>query len=266
MSKVEPSLDQIHYIVLPLIRRAGQMLVSRQKTLINLNTAERHKRETEIQAEIRNFLCSTLIRLFPNHAVKDFDYKPEEASGYQWIVTELDGRRFYTRGLPLYTTALALVRDNEVVLGIVFEPANDLAYHALRGQGAFAGNQPLKTSEQVDAPKAAIYLESPVSDAEHKPAERFKIWQSFAGAGCRIFDLGLPSLGLCYVAAGAFDVLIGGPNHPTFINDYAAALLIAKEAGAVISDDKGKDISSLNPSLILAATKPIHKTALTLLK
>src|SRR6185369_17129960 len=137
----------------------------------------------------------------------------------------------------------ALRQSGQVVLGIVFEPANDLAYHARLGNGAFANNHPLKTSDQSDSPKAAIYLESPLSDAEHKPEERFKIWQSFVKAGCRVFDLGLPSLGLCYVAAGAFDALIGGPEHVTFAADYAAPLLIAAEAGALVTDQTGGAIS-----------------------
>lgn len=268
MAKVEPSLSQMHYIVLPLVRRAGQMLVSRQKGLVSATPKERRERVEAIQREIREFMVTTLVRLFPSHTVRDFDYQPAEPSelNYHWLVNELDGGRYYACGLPLFTTSLALCRGKEVVLGIVYEPANDFAYHARRGEGALANDIPIKTSEQKDAPEAAIYLESPVRGQGHDPNQRFKIWQAFVEAGCRVFDIGLPSLGLCYVAAGAFDVLIGGPEHPSFPADYAAALLIAAEAGAIVSDQSGKSLPSERPAAIIVAAAPgLHKRALSLL-
>ncbi len=268
MTKTSPTLEQMYYIVLPLIRRAGQMLVSRQKTIIGLKDKERDQREKQIEEEITNFLYTTLNRLFPNHIVHGQDRKAEGESdaAYEWIVQHLDGRRYYAHGLPLYTCSIALRKDGEVVLAIVFEPVTDTVYHALKGEGAFVDALAMHVSDQKDWPESAVYLESPMSANERDQKTRAAIWQSFAKAGCRMYDLGVPSLGLCYVAAGAFDVLIGGQEHEAFATDYAAALLIAQEAGAHISDSTGKSLAEENSaSLVIVATPPVHKKSLSLL-
>src|SRR6185295_10078985 len=105
MNKSGPTLSQMYYIVLPLVRRAGQMLVSRQKGIANLSIKERHQRGADIENEISTFLITTLNRLFPNHRIYGQDRKPEGESDaeYEWIVQPLDGSRYFFRGLPLFT-------------------------------------------------------------------------------------------------------------------------------------------------------------------
>ncbi len=269
MNKTSPTLEQMYYIVLPLIRRAGQMLVSRQKGIANLSDKERHEREQKTEEEIISFLRTTLNRLFPNHKVHGQDREPEGESdaAYEWIVQHLDGRRYYGRGLPLYTCSIALKKNGEVVLGIVFEPVTDTVYHALKGNGAAVDNRNIRVSDQKDFPESAVYLESPAGANERDQKSRAEVWQSFTKAGCRMYDLGVPSLGLCYVAAGAFDVLVGGLEHEAFAIDYAAALLIADEAGANVTDAQGKSLpSDHSPALVVVATPPVHKKSLTLLE
>lgn len=269
MMKAEPTLTQMFYIVLPLVRRAGQLLASRQKGITSLSDAERHARAATIEQEIRDFLATTLVRLFPSHTVLGHDVPATEPSetSYQWIVTQLDGRQYYMRGLSLYTVSLALRRNGQVVLGLVFEPANDLAYHALIGEGAYMGAVPMRASDQKTTADAAVYLESPVADGVRDPQRRFAVWQSFVASGCRVYDLGLPSLGLCCVAAGAFDVLIGGPEDATFAIDHAAALLIAAEAGAVVTNEDGKPLPNDGIArMIVAATPSVQRSVLPLLR
>lgn len=259
----------MYYIVLPLIRRAGQLLVSRQKGIASVSQKEREERSTAANEEIRTFLATTLNRLFPNHTVHGQDRKPEGDSdaAYEWMFNPLDGKRYFERGLPLFTTSIALKKDGQVVFGIVFEPVTDAVYHAMRGEGAFVGSQSIHVSDHKAAPESAVYLESPAAPSAKEQKARAAVWQSFVDASCRIYDFGVPSLGLCYVAAGAFDVLVGGLEHEAFARDYAASLLIAEEAGATVTDSAGKPISSeQRPSLVVVATPPIHKHAIGLLK
>ena len=44
----------------------------------------------------------------------------EGTSGYLWAVDPIDGTKYYARGIPLYSVSLALGRDGELILGIVF--------------------------------------------------------------------------------------------------------------------------------------------------
>src|SRR3989338_2494012 len=145
MASSEADISQIYHVVLPLLLRAGQILTARQKEFVGLNLKARHERGQAIEEEIRTFLGSTLVQLFPKHSVYDPGKSVTgEAAVWQWIATPLDGRRYYFRGLPLYTVSLALKHEGEIVLGLIVEPSTHIAFHALKGEGVFMNDRPLK--------------------------------------------------------------------------------------------------------------------------
>ena len=264
MALSEATIGQIYYVVLPLLIRAGQILAARQKELLGLAPKARHERGQVIEEEIRSFLGTTLVQLFPKHSVYDSE-KPAigEAALWQWIVTPIDGGRYYFRGLPLYTIALALKHEGEVVLGLIVEPSTQIVFHALKCEGAFMGDRPLKVSDEKDLANACIYLESM---SAMRQASEISIRQRFVKEGCRIHDFGVSTLGLCYLAAGVFDAFIGFKGVGS-LPRLAAALLIAKEAGALVSDGEGKALRIKSESNIIAViTQGTKKQCLEILQ
>jgi myo-inositol-1(or 4)-monophosphatase len=253
MAGVEPTLSQIYYVVLPLLLRAGQILAARQRELAGVPIKARHERGQAVEAEIRTFLTETLLQLFPKHGV----YEPgslaaPESPAWQWVVTPLDGGRYYFRGLPLYTTSLALRREGEIVLGIVLEPATQSIFRALKGEGAFLNEQALHVSDERSLTNACCYLESAAAPDERDLALRARL----AAQGCRVHDLGVSTLGLSYVAVGAFDAFLGRRVEGS-LPALAAGLLIAKEAGATLSDGDGKPLRPASSSNVILVATPI---------
>ena len=261
MASSEATISQIYHVVLPLLLRAGQILHTRQKDLFGLAPKSRHESGQAIEEEIKSFLSSTLVQLFPKHSVYDPD-KPTngEAVPWQWLVTPLDGRRYYFRGLPLYTVSLALKHEGEIVLGMVAEPATQIVFHSLKGEGAFMGERPIKVSEEKALAKACIYMFSVPTKASND------IRQKFIRTDARVYDFGVNTLGLCYAAAGVFDAFVGFQEAGA-LPGMAAALVVAKEAGALISDGEGKVLRSKGVSDIIIVTAPgIKKQCLDILQ
>ncbi|PJE75569.1 hypothetical protein COV04_04035 [Candidatus Uhrbacteria bacterium CG10_big_fil_rev_8_21_14_0_10_48_11] len=247
MAKSEPTLEQIYYVILPLIRRAGQMLVARQRDLWGKSDKDRIARGREIEAEVREFVTSTLQQLFPEYGVHGAGGKMPQS--WQWVVTPLDGSRYYFRGLPIFTTAIALRDKGEVVLGVVLQPVSGNVFHAFKGNGAFLNTHPIQVSNQKDWSGASAYV----------PEGKQLIAATNAGADC--YNLGVTSLGLCYLAAGVYDLLLV-PLDMVGLFSQTAGLIIAREAGAKLSDAAGGALGGgAKQNTLLATTSSLQKKA-----
>jgi histidinol-phosphatase len=58
----------------------------------------------------------------------------------RWVLDPIDGTKNYVRGVPVWATLLALLVDDEAVLGVVSAPALGQRWWAARGHGAFCSS------------------------------------------------------------------------------------------------------------------------------
>jgi len=65
---------------------------------------------------------------------------------HRWIVDPLDGTTNFMHGLPLFSIAIGLEREGEIVAGLVYNPIYDELYTAEKGQGAFLNNRRVRVS------------------------------------------------------------------------------------------------------------------------
>jgi myo-inositol-1(or 4)-monophosphatase len=75
---------------------------------------------------------------------------------HRWIVDPLDGTTNFLHGLPLFGVSIALERNNEIVAGVVFNPAMDELYTAERGGGAFMNDRRLRVAARTKLADAVI--------------------------------------------------------------------------------------------------------------
>ena len=62
------------------------------------------------------------------------------------MIDPIDGTKNFVRGVPVWATLIALVVDDEVVLGVVSAPALQRRWWASKGAGAFTGRSLLKAT------------------------------------------------------------------------------------------------------------------------
>src|SRR5512144_1708164 len=73
---------------------------------------------------------------------------------HRWIVDPLDGTTNFLHGIPQFAISIALEREDAIVAGLVYNPANDELYTAERGKGAFLNDKRLRVAARqrlVDA-------------------------------------------------------------------------------------------------------------------
>lgn len=187
-----------------------------------------------------------------------------------YVTTDpIDGTTNLIRGLPFYATSIAL--SNEPTLGAVHSAlVTDLfhgtTYTAGKGAGAFRDNKRIIPSSNIAVEESVIGIDLN-SYRIQKLAPKLT---ALMGEAKHMRHFGANALELCYVADGTIDAFIDirGKLRTT---DMAAASLIIKEAGSIISTPEGKQLEArLDPhqrvEFIAASNENIYRRILSLIK
>lgn len=151
-----------------------------------------------------------------------------------WCLDPLDGTSNFAVGTPYYAISLALIEHGVATLGIVYDPNRDECFVAVRGQGAFLNDAPLKV-KPVDLPLSRC---SALIDLKRLPARlsmNLVSLQPYASQR----SYGSVALDWCWLAASRFHVYLHGSSN---IWDYSAGQLIFSEAGGVSCTLEGEAI------------------------
>ena len=112
---------------------------------------------TEADRAAERRIRETLLAEFPDFAVLGEEYGGAvQADGPQWIIDPIDGTLAYTRGLPLYSTLIALSVDGESVVGLIDLPLLGERYVAWKGGGCTRNGEPTRVSQSSDLDTAIV--------------------------------------------------------------------------------------------------------------
>jgi myo-inositol-1(or 4)-monophosphatase len=178
-----------------------------------------------------------------------------------WYVDPLDGTANFLHGLPIFGISIGLARDDQIVAGLVYNPALEALYVAEKGQGAYLNNHRLRVAARRELGEALVGCAIPHLG---KPGRaRFKTELSAVMEhAANLRRLGAAALDLCFVAAGAYDGFWERGLKPW---DLAAGILLVKEAGGFVTDaDGGSDI--LAKGSVCAGNENIHSQLLALIR
>lgn len=143
-----------------------------------------------------------------------------------WVIDPLDGTSNYVRGVPLFSTSLALVEDKEPVLGVIYDPVREELFWAEKGKGAFLNGERIYASTHRDLKGVVLSTTfSYETILREKNAMYFEYFYRYAQ---NIRNIGSSALSLAYVARGRFD---GYWTFSVSLWDIAAGAIIIKEAG-----------------------------------
>ena len=180
-------------------------------------------------------IVRAIRRDFPKHAIlAEEGGGHESGSEYLWAVDPLDGTTNFSIHNPLWAVSIGVFRGQDLVAGAVYAPALDELFSAAKGQGAFLNGRPLTASKIARAKEMHTFCHGR-GRANLMLALRYYNYQKINGFDCR--QLGSAALELCYVAAGRLESIMIPGDQPW---DLAAGALIAREAGARVSDFSGK--------------------------
>ena len=160
------------------------------------------------------------------------------SSRRQWVLDPIDGTHNFVRGVPVWATLIALVEDEEVVVGLVSAPALQRRWWAAKGLGAHTGTS-LQRSRQIHVSNVAKLDEAFISYssldgwlADDRAREFLKLqsscWRSRAFGDFWSYML---------VAEGAVDIAC---EPELELYDMAALVPIVTEAGGIFTSLTGQ--------------------------
>jgi len=204
---------------------------------------------------------------FPAHnIIREEGKNIQNGSDYTWLIDALDGTKYFISGIKFFTTTIALWHKSKPIMGAIYQPGTDECWFAEKSRGAFLNNKKLKISKENQLKNSIITLDinhlSRLTTSEQEIL--FERLKKIASNFYRFRVIGSGSLSLCYLAMGHFDAYfdLSGKQE---IWDLGAGLIIAQEAGAKITDLKGK-WPGLNANYLVVTNEKIHDKVLKLLQ
>ena len=151
-----------------------------------------------------------------------------------WLVDPLDGTKEFIKKNGEFTVNIALIEDNNPILGVVYVPAKSLLYLAEKNKGSFKTNTKDKLENLKGIQKILVSSQTNrarvIGSRSHSNAT-FDNWVKEKFPNADIVQAG-SSLKFCLIAEGEADIY---PRFgPTSEWDIAAGHMIVNEAGGKI--------------------------------
>ena len=249
---IENIKDQVSQIA----RSVGEFLKNEQAKLRKSDIELKGTRNfvTHIDMEAEKMLVEKLEKLIPDATFLTEEGTVSYAEGtYTWIIDPLDGTTNYVHGDTPFSVSIALMKDKQIVLGVVYDPIADELYSATeKGKATLNGNA-IKVSSHSTLTNGYIGFGIPYSlDARGEKILRNAIEQ-FRRCSFRI--KGSAAVEICYVACGRSDAYFHSGLSPW---DVAAGCFILECAGGKNTDFSGENNYVFNKELV-ASNGSIHQ-------
>lgn len=217
---------------------------------------------TDLDRAAERIILQMIGKRFPDHGVlAEESGQINPRSPYRWVIDPLDGTTNYIHQFPAFCVSIGLSRDNEMQVGVIYDPLRDELFHAVRGQGAFCNQAAIHVASRMQLGDALLATGFPyrISDRLEPYLQSFRaVFLNTSG----IRRAGSAAIDLAYTACGRID---GFWEMGLSAWDIAAGMLIVEEAGGKVSDFAG-GTGHLQHGSILASNPALHAQMVDLLK
>ena len=235
-----------------IARKAGTLLTDRPSKFELDQKSGVFDFATQMDHESEKLIVTEILSARPHDGlIGEEGANQESKSGITWVIDPIDGTVNYLYDIPGWCISIAAKDNDGGLVGVVYSPATQSLWRASRGGGAQLNGIPIKCNEPVALDRALIGTGF-AYDIEKRKIQAELIAQLLP----QIRDLrrlGACAVDICHVASGSLDAYFeAGVNEW----DYAAAGLIATEAGAKVSIDKG--IWNGEKNMVIVAGPTLH--------
>jgi myo-inositol-1(or 4)-monophosphatase len=235
---VTVSLDALLSVALDAADIASDLL--RTRTLGLLTAKGDRDMVTELDITIERAVRTHLQQTTPDIRILGEEEGTTGEGELLWALDPIDGTANLVHGIPLCGVSLGLIRRGRPVVGVIDLPFLNSRYTAVEGTGAYKGDQKLETSTTRNLQDAVVAVGDYATGegAEIKNRLRLALHEHLAANVQRVRMLGSAAIDLAWLAEGRLDASLTMSNNPW---DTAAGVIIAREAGATITDTDGTD-------------------------
>jgi len=218
---------------------------------------------TKADLEAEKVIIEILEKKFPNYNILSEEVgEINKNSEYTFVIDPLDGTNNFALGVPYFSTSIALMNKDEVVFGVIYNPILKNIYYAEKGKGAYLNKNRIYVSKESNLKKSTVSMVVNYGF----PVDNFiRILDGLYRADVkRVTEFWSVAMDYCLLASGKIEALI---LHTVPLYDFAAGKIIAREAGAMITDFNGqKEMNDKNDIFLTSNGTKIHQEILNILK
>lgn len=189
-----------------------------------------------VDKESEKRLVSRLSQLLPGSgflAEEGTDVKG--TNEYTWIIDPLDGTTNYLHGLPVFAISIGLQRNNQTVLGIVYDVSHSNCYHAIENNPAYCNEKEIRVSTISTLEESLLATGFPYYHSNKKETH-LEIIKMFLEKTHGIRRLGSAAMDLALVASGKLEGYYEYNLNPW---DVAGGAFLVQQAGGIVTDFSG---------------------------
>ncbi|MGQ0827017.1 MAG: inositol monophosphatase family protein [Bacteroidota bacterium] len=183
-------------------------------------------------------LIEKLITLFPEAGfIAEEGTSTKKGDIYNWIIDPLDGTTNFIHGIPCFAISIGLIRNNTLVLGVIYEINFDECFYAWENSKAYLNGKEINVSTAPTLADSLLATGFPYYDYGRMD-EYLELFKYFMKSTHGLRRLGSAATDLAYVACGRFEGFYEYGLQPW---DVAAGAFIVQQAGGKVTDFKGEN-------------------------
>ena len=241
------------------ILEAGQLAMSYFDNLSKLKVEKKGHQDlvSEADKSVENFLREQITHKFSNDSIigEEGGQSLGKVSGtfnYTWVIDPIDGTANFVSGIPAWTVVIALLENQVVIAGFIFDPVQHELYTAAMGEGAFCNGCQLQVAKAQSLHDGSVAV-----GFSNRSRDGFisKLVSQIVDDGGVFYRNASGALSLAYVAAGKF---LGYSEDHMNSWDYLAGQLMVKEAGGIVEK---QDVGTVlkNGGRVIAASPAVFE-------
>ena len=213
--------------------QAGRATLPHYQTRVSIERKPDRSVVTIADRHAEQLLRALITARFPDHAIVGEEFGDDaRAATHRWLIDPIDGTSTFVRGVPFYGVLMALLVDEEPVVGVAYFPALDEMIAAATGLGCRWNGRPARVSAVSSAADACIVY----TDMRGLRQRLGTQWDRLERDTAMQRGWG-DCYGHCLVATGRADVMLD-PRMNAW--DCAALIPILQEAGGRFTDWRGQ--------------------------
>ena len=245
MNVISPNLN----LMIKACEKASKIIIRDFGEIENLQVSKKGPKDfvTKTDKRVEKILINELTK-----TKRNYSFITEETGKILnkdketfWIIDPIDGTTNFLHGVPHFAISVALQKNNEILIGLIFDPIKNEIFYAEKNNGAYFNNSRVRVSNKVNLDDCLFATNNDGIKFLHPKL-------NLRNTGCAALDL-------AYVGCGRFD---GYFHNDINLWDIAAGKIIIEEAGGKVNNVNNFKINKIdiragNPSIYEKLVKKV---------
>ena len=244
--------------IIEIAKEAGQIMLTAESPNV-MEKAGHANFCTETDEKIQAFLIGRLAEIVPEASFLGEEdgqdvFTSKMGKGYCFVIDPIDGTSNFIYSYRPSVISIALLKDGDPYMAVVYNPYDNMMFSATTGQGAYMNGRAIMSSDTPLSDSLAVFGTAPYyTDLQDRT---FEIAGKLLPLCVDLRRSGTAAWDMCCVAMGRCNLYF---ELKIKLWDYAAAALIASEAGCIVTDIEGSNLSYKGATSVICRARGVSQ-------